>query len=66
MPGALRTGRRTTLGKVGLGVAIDYALSWGLDHIWARITALASMLRERLNALPGVTVRDPGLNTVAL
>jgi cysteine desulfurase / selenocysteine lyase len=47
-------------GKVGLGVAIDYALSWGLDHIWARITALASMLRERLNALPGVTVRDPG------
>ena len=53
-------------GKVGLGVAIDYALSWGLDHIWARITALASMLRERLNALPGVTVRDPGLNAVAL
>ena len=48
-------------GTVGLGVAIDYALSWGLDHIWARITALASMLRERLNALPGVTVRDPGV-----
>ncbi len=47
-------------GKVGLGVAIDYALSWGLDHIWARITTLANMLRERLNALPGVTVRDPG------
>jgi len=47
-------------GKIGLGVAIDYALSWGLDHIWERITALASMLRERLNALAGVTVRDPG------
>src|SRR4029434_9650678 len=47
-------------GKVGLGVAIDYALSWGLDHIWARITALASILREGLNTLPGVTVRDPG------
>jgi cysteine desulfurase / selenocysteine lyase len=47
-------------GKIGLGVAIDYALSWGLEHIWARITALASMLRERLNALPGATVRDPG------
>src|SRR5688572_11944126 len=24
-------------GKIGLGVAIDYALRWGLDHIWARI-----------------------------
>jgi selenocysteine lyase/cysteine desulfurase len=47
-------------GKIGLGVAIDYALSWGLDHIWARITALASLLRERLAALPRVTVRDPG------
>src|SRR5713101_3284553 len=47
-------------GKIGLGVAIDYALSRGLDHIWTRIAALASRLRERLNALPGVTVRDPG------
>src|SRR5262249_26436045 len=47
-------------GKVGLGVAIDYALSWGLDHSWARIPALASMLRERLNPLPGVTVPDLG------
>jgi cysteine desulfurase/selenocysteine lyase len=47
-------------GKIGLGVAIDYALSWGLDDIWARITALATILRERLAALPGVTVRDPG------
>ena len=27
-------------GKIGLGVALDYALSWGLDNIWARITAL--------------------------
>lgn len=47
-------------GKIGLGVALDYALSWGLDNIWARITALASTLRERLAALHGVTVHDPG------
>jgi selenocysteine lyase/cysteine desulfurase len=48
-------------GKIGLGVAIDYALSWGLDHIWRRLTALASALRTRLAMLPGVTVHDPGL-----
>jgi selenocysteine lyase/cysteine desulfurase len=48
-------------GKIGLGVAIDYALSWGLDAIWGRITALASMLRQRLTSLPGVTVHDPGV-----
>jgi cysteine desulfurase/selenocysteine lyase len=48
-------------GKIGLGVAIDYALSWGLEPIWQRITALASALRTRLVTLPGVTVHDPGV-----
>jgi selenocysteine lyase/cysteine desulfurase len=48
-------------GKIGLGVAIDYALGWGLDHIWTRITTLAEMLRTRLATVPGVTVHDPGI-----
>jgi selenocysteine lyase/cysteine desulfurase len=48
-------------GKIGLGVAIDYALSWGLENIWQRITALAHALRLRLATLPGVIVRDPGV-----
>jgi len=48
-------------GKIGLGVAIDYALSWGLDNIWERITVLANALRTRLATLPGVAVHDPGL-----
>jgi selenocysteine lyase/cysteine desulfurase len=47
-------------GKVGLGVAIDYALELGLDAIWARTHALGERLRELLAALPGVQVRDLG------
>ncbi len=47
-------------GKVGLGVAIDYALEWGLEAIRDRVYALAEALRARLGALPGVTLRDIG------
>ena len=43
--------------KVGLGVAIDYALGWGLG---ARVQTLATALRSGLHAIPGVTVRDTG------
>jgi selenocysteine lyase/cysteine desulfurase len=46
--------------KIGLGAAIDYALGWGLEAAWARITALADQLRARLAALPGVTLHDLG------
>jgi cysteine desulfurase/selenocysteine lyase len=47
-------------GKVGLGVAIDYALAWGLDATWARVEKLAAMLRARLTSLGFVTVHDLG------
>jgi len=47
-------------GKIGLGVAVDYALGWGLGAIRDRIYALATGLRARLASVPGVTVREVG------
>lgn len=47
-------------GKIGLGVALDYAMSWGLEAIERRVTMLAARLRERLSDVPGVVGRDTG------
>jgi cysteine desulfurase / selenocysteine lyase len=47
-------------GKVGLGAAVDYALTWGLDAIEARVTSLAAGLRARLEQAAGVQVHDQG------
>ena len=47
-------------GKIGLGVAIDYALSLGLENIWARVRALASALRSRLAQVPRARLHDLG------
>ena len=46
--------------KLGLGVAVDYSLAWGLDAIETRVVALAERLRPGLAALRGVAVHDPG------
>ena len=48
-------------GKVGLGVAVDYALGVGLAAIRDRVYALADNLREGLSAIPGVAVKDLGV-----
>lgn len=48
-------------GKIGLGVAIDYALQWEVDTTWKRIKMLAYKLRTQLSPLPGVIVRDRGV-----
>jgi selenocysteine lyase/cysteine desulfurase len=48
-------------GKIGLGVAIDYALGWGLENIWRRVSNLADTLRSRLQQLPRVQVHDLGI-----
>ena len=47
-------------GKIGLGVAIDYALAIGLDAIAQRIDDLSNQLRQGLTCLKGVTVQDLG------
>ena len=48
-------------GKIGLGVAIDYALQWGLEDIWTRVSSLANTLRTRLGQLPRIRVHDLGV-----
>jgi len=45
---------------LGLGTAVSYAQSFGMDNIWARVQQLASSLRHQLCQIPGVTVRDKG------
>jgi cysteine desulfurase / selenocysteine lyase len=46
-------------GKIGLGVAVDYALELGLEPIARRVTSLGALLRERLEGV-GATVHDLG------
>jgi len=48
-------------GKYALAVAIDYALSWGLDSIQQRIYGLADYLRNQLSDLDDITVTDEGI-----
>lgn len=47
--------------RIGLGVAIDYALQWKLETIWRRVRDLAYTLRTQLSPLPGVIVHDRGI-----
>ena len=46
--------------RLGLGVAIEYALALGLERIERRVQDLAALLREQLADVKGVTVRDLG------
>lgn len=47
--------------RIGLGVAVDYALQWGVDSTWQRVRRLAGDLRADLARLPGITLEDRGV-----
>lgn len=52
--------------RAGLGVAIDYALSLGLDRVEQRCRSLAAQLRAGLAAIDGVRVHDIGRDLAAI
>jgi cysteine desulfurase/selenocysteine lyase len=46
--------------RLGLGVAIEYALALGLENIERRVQQLGALLRKQLGEVKGVTVQDLG------
>ncbi|MFV0296434.1 MAG: aminotransferase class V-fold PLP-dependent enzyme [Hyphomicrobiaceae bacterium] len=52
--------------RLGLGVAIDYALDIGLDDIEARCRLLSARLREKLAGIAGAALHDIGHQQAAI
>jgi selenocysteine lyase/cysteine desulfurase len=52
--------------RLGLGVAVDYALALGLEAIEARCRLLAGRLRAGLANIRGITLRDLGPSPSAI
>lgn len=48
-------------GKYALSIAIDYALSWGLESIQERIYNLADLLRSKLSQINSLQLTDEGI-----
>lgn len=56
------TWEQNIAGKIGLGVAVEYALQLGLSAIWKRIQHLADLLRNLLADNPKIKLQDLGVN----
>lgn len=52
--------------RMGLGVAVDYALALGLDDIAERCRSLSGQLRDGLRRIGGVTILDLGRDPSAI
>jgi cysteine desulfurase / selenocysteine lyase len=52
--------------RLGLGVAVDYALAIGIEPIMTRCRALAGRLRNALAEIPAVTIHDLGPHPAAI
>ncbi|MFE7834567.1 aminotransferase class V-fold PLP-dependent enzyme [Streptomyces sp. NPDC057474] len=67
-PGARRfeTWEVSYANVLGLDAAVRQALDLGLDRIGERAVALGAYLRDRLDALPGVTTHDLGEHRCAI
>ena len=46
--------------KIGLAVAVDYALSFGMDRLWQEVQARTKLYRRELSRISGVTIQDIG------
>ncbi len=47
-------------GKIGLGVAVEYTLGWGVESTWPRVHRLGAELRDELAGIPGISLHDKG------
>jgi selenocysteine lyase/cysteine desulfurase len=45
---------------LGLQKAVAYALAIGMERVWQRVQHIASLFRQRLKAIDGITVHDQG------
>ncbi|MCK7614274.1 aminotransferase class V-fold PLP-dependent enzyme [Roseibium sediminicola] len=54
------TWERYVAGQIGLGVAVTYAIGFGMERLGNRTCALGAQLRSELSGLGAVTLHDKG------
>ncbi|POF28863.1 aminotransferase class V-fold PLP-dependent enzyme [Roseibium marinum] len=54
------TWERYVAGQIGLGVAVSYAIGFGMERIGNRVCALGAQMRSELSGLANVTLHDKG------